>query len=1344
MRNLSLISSWASHIPSANITVTTFDLDENVIYVSSERDALDGEIEVELWKIDQSQGFNKPPSIPEPAAKFSAVAASNVPNAVQTVSLRFLAETRQICAIMRGGDVVMVSLEESGAPFEVEGTFDSGILAASWNPDESVVAIVTGEHKLLILTSTFDVLSEAPLYVAEFGEDAPINVGWGSKQTQFHGSLGKKAAQAAPKIKIGSSPDDDSLPRISWRGDGTYFVVSSLSPGDEPHRTLRVYDRQGTLQSTSEEVAGLEHILVWRPSGNLIVGTQRFGFEGGGAGREGRHDVIFFERNGLRHGEFSLDANKLQIRGQGGNDRKWGYKVRELSWNSDSTVLAIWIEGDKGDIVQFWTTGNYHWYLKHEIAAPSSSDEPERFSSLLWHPELALHLTLTTPSKVFGSVLQPIDSHYDTAHMMQRMYSWDTFISHSIAPHDSGAVAILDASSILLTPFRSQNVPPPMSSYQLSVSPDLKFSSPTPPASIPIYVTFSPQNDAMGVLWEHGYVELWDLKMRLVPGPGKIMDPSKIYAGNVSDKMHTHWRQLSLKFDGSYTLVALGTDRTSHKDSVCRFTINEGTLSGRTIFDLPFRNCRLLNGNVKDVYQGAEGDIFQYSAEEEIVTPVARFSEFCVNAHRVVVPSNKGQENIEPEQALFVGLAKSGKLYASKSDEETRTISTNATSFTIASGFVIFTSTSHEATFVPIASLPQLYDQEEGAAGKDVPAEWSMRKVERGSRIVVAVPSSMSLVLQMPRGNLETINPRPLVMEVVKQDLEAGKYRKAFFACRKHRIDLNVIVDYNPERLLERIPYFVDQIPEVEHLNLFLALIGRGNNTPEFIAKICDSFRDELEKRDLTKYVNSILTAHVVKTPPDHEAGLALLLRLRETDPTVVEEAVKYIIFLVDANQLFDTALGMYDFSLVIMIAQHAQKDPREYLPFLRELRALDKYYQRFRIDDHLKRHEKALKNLSLAGPERFDEALAYVELHRLYDSALSIWKGTEEYSEVLNSYGDWLYERREFRQAATVFIEAHRTEKAMFSHEKALEWQELFDLAVLNEMPGDDIVAMGYRVAEELTSKKRHTEAGQVLLDYCKDVREAVIALVQGNAFSEARRIISLNLMPELLEDIVYPAALETRAQISEDIGEMREQIRKQVDRLRELRIKKIEEPDAFYGTEDNTALHNIDVMTDVSMPATAFTRYTVAPTATSRSSRRTSRSKRKMERKVGSGRKGTVDEEEYLLRSISKLVERFLTTQGETRSLLPHLLRFTDDHREEGMQLQREVGDFELELKAALEEIWACPPPADEEEAIPDGWAARMAENEKNKAVNPLEKVPKPDVSRSKDWRVNLLDLK
>lgn len=201
--------------------------------------------------------------------------------------------------------------------------------------------------------------------------DMPINVGWGSKQTQFHGSAGKAAAQApSPSTQsnnIGSSPDDDTLPRISWRGDGAFFAVSSLSPlssnaitsaSNEPRRrVLRVYDRQASLQSTSEPVAGLEHSLAWRPSGNVIAGTQRFGFEGGGAGREGRHDVVFLERNGLRHGEFGLRevGNWREEAGSGRRsekteERKWGYKVRDIYWSSDSNVLGVWIERDEDDV----------------------------------------------------------------------------------------------------------------------------------------------------------------------------------------------------------------------------------------------------------------------------------------------------------------------------------------------------------------------------------------------------------------------------------------------------------------------------------------------------------------------------------------------------------------------------------------------------------------------------------------------------------------------------------------------------------------------------------------------------------------------------------------------------------------------------------------------------------------------------------------------------------------------------------------------------------------------------------------------------------------------------------
>lgn len=88
-------------------------------------------------------------------------------------------------------------------------------------------------------------------------------------------------------------------------------------------RKLRVWTRQVTLYSTSESTDGLEYALHWRPSGNLIASTQR---------KPHRYDVIFYESNGLRHGEFTLRVEKLE------------WIVHKLFWNADSTVLAIWLE----------------------------------------------------------------------------------------------------------------------------------------------------------------------------------------------------------------------------------------------------------------------------------------------------------------------------------------------------------------------------------------------------------------------------------------------------------------------------------------------------------------------------------------------------------------------------------------------------------------------------------------------------------------------------------------------------------------------------------------------------------------------------------------------------------------------------------------------------------------------------------------------------------------------------------------------------------------------------------------------------------------------------------------
>jgi len=38
------------------------------------------------------------------------------------------------------------------------------------------------------------------------------------------------------------------------------------------------------------------------------------------------------------------------------------------------------------------------------------------------------------------------------------------------------------------------------------------------------------------------------------------------------------------------------------------------------------------------------------------------------------------------------------------------------------------------------------------------------------------------------------------------------------------------------------------------------------------------------------------------------------------------DKALSYILYLVDVNQLFDIALGLYDFDIVIMVAEKSQK----------------------------------------------------------------------------------------------------------------------------------------------------------------------------------------------------------------------------------------------------------------------------------------------------------------------------------------------------------------------------------------------------------------------------------
>ncbi|ORY06286.1 IKI3-domain-containing protein [Basidiobolus meristosporus CBS 931.73] len=569
----------------------------------------------------------------------------------------------------------------------------------------------------------------------------------------------------------------------------------------------------------------------------------------------------------------------------------------------------------------------------------------------------------------------------------------------------------------------------------------------------------------------------------------------------------------------------------------------------------------------------------------------------------------------------------------------------------------------------------------------------------------------MSLVLQMPRGNLETIYPRAMVLSAVRESLDRLDYRSAFIDCRKHRLDLNILYDHSPDAFMENVGSVVTQIKDVDYLNLFLSSLSNEDVTVTMyplifdktshkkdqskytnkVNTICDAIRTQLNTLDTKKYMQPIITTYVKKSPPELEEALSLLREIKKQDPSAAEEALKYTIFLVDVNLLHDVALGMYDFELVLMVAQQSQKDPREYLPFLTELQQLEQYYQRYRIDDHLGRHQKALMNLNLAGNQYFEDCLEYVKKYNLYEYALELFTAdADKHQAVLDIYGDFLHTKSQYEEAGIAYMMCGKLEKALEAYQRALCWQEVFALVHQLKYSESEIAALGRSLASQLKDKRLCKDAAVILLDYVKDPEEAVDTLTNGNLWSEALRIANLYDRSDLIETHIKPGLVESFNHLNEDISEMNDQLTKQTTRLAEIRAKKALEASEIEAVSD--MLDNIDVMSDTTSMASEFSRYTKASTrVTSFSSKsgKTAKSRKKKEKRLR-GKKGSVFEEEYLMDSLKRLILRFNIHQTESKSLVKHLALF--GHLEKAREIQRRMSELHQSIHSSMDTIFVA----------------------------------------------------
>ena len=828
---------------------------------------------------------------------------------------------------------------------EQQGVIEGGISAAEWSPDYGRILIVTNNNSLLAMTSTWDILDEVPI------EPKALN----------------------------------SHVCISWRGDGEYVAIYSVDETDKMGR-VRIFNRDLELHAigrqvgdgAAAEIKGLVPALAFASNGGLIAVGQK-------KGGKGKLFVCLLEKNGLKHGEIEI---------QSPSGENW--EIESLHWDLPCNLLAVTLAlsssssssslARKG-AVQLYYCNNYHWYCKQcwsGNALKCMGFDKEVMNKL--------YLSSCYEGKVVIRVIELV---------------WDITQSTST----DCTTAVVDGSQVLLTPLAFATIPPPMSKYQMTMP------------SFVRYISF--WNNQTGVansfggmvclcesnkicicefLDEKGTPNQIDIKIidltafiRTLEGGENYNDEGSIVYTSLKSAMMIETKKNS----GTVDLIVTATplNYLEGKDSLHIFSISReswqvmshtfkilhgvanrivswpyveekaiaiGVISKYGMDDFNYEVHRV---SVETNIEGGDGT----GMEVDVDTRVGIFPEVCVSL--TVAASTEGDDN---KGVLCFGLSSKNKLYVG---ELLMKSGVNSFALNVQMGMLMYVTVGtrphlHFCSLEAISHLDPLMFEN----NYQLPIEYALpRPLERGAKLVATILNDPKVVIQLPRGNIEAFEPRPLILVYACRLLDQNDFYNCLVLLRRQKVDLNFIIDYNPKNFLDNVELVVSSIIQNNNnsdiLGLLISSLEDYDSTvvkyiipgispriyPDSFLKdgkvnsVCIALRYVLSAAlpNNTKALNPILVTLARQRPPLLIDALNVIRRVSNNvlDGSKCVGALKYLAFLANSDQIFNAALENCDFRMATSIAKISQMDPKIYIPLIESFEAVGNVYDVENVD---------------------------------------------------------------------------------------------------------------------------------------------------------------------------------------------------------------------------------------------------------------------------------------------------------------------------------------------------------------------------------------------------------
>ncbi|KAF5288712.1 hypothetical protein FQA39_LY15284 [Lamprigera yunnana] len=985
-------------------------------------------------------------------------------------------------------------------------------------------------------------------------------------------------------------------------------------------------------------------------------------------------EITFFEKNGLI-------KNALQL------DQK--VHVLNVKWSPCGQVFAIHCTFDDNVFVDLYTTKNYVWYLKQRLSFATSNP-------LI---QFEFHETVST------IIAMKVITAQET---LRYFFKFVVHVSPMYENKTSVTCAVINGNNIWLSNCESGLTPPPSFDCKIIMKEPVNF------------IVFHPAQPLLGVVDCHNDVYVYGLDTKLV---GTFTEVNHTLDVPLSSHHFVLYSNILLMFlketlDGAYKMIVNMNNKT---ESFWKNDKEAALTSGLT-------SLSTLDGKTTHI--------------EQVETELILIDDVNESTVLYSLPSISLRNlNCKINNTLFTfTLIANQDFYVNESK-----IFSGVLSFIIHEKYLLLTTNENNLLCLRLNGLIK----------ENILSNAYSHATEQGSYLLFGIPHSSSVVLQMPRGNIEICTVRMMTIDRVENLIEQQQWKDAVHLARLERLNMTILVDLNFDRFINNVDKFIKSVETPSVINDFLLALQKENvlgalykdclfNTCNEVIKgkverVCNCMIEYMEKINYTYYLNCIIIACFVKNSKtsNYEAlgHIQNLLHAMKEDRSVIkiaESAFNGINTLKPNSDMYDNALLMYDLDLALFVARNLQMDPKEYEPFISDLKKQDEIARRFIINDYLKKHNAAVKYLMRYREN--EEIINYVKRHEVYHTAFNYSKrGSEVHKQIAVMYSEHLRKQKFYEEAAAVLSSVELFSDAYSDFKNSLMATNA--VLALNQMklyPNERNQKLK-ELAQACALGGKILDASKIYENYLSDYHTAMDLYIKNHYFSEALMCAAkFNCYDEykthMLEHILeYCEELLTKLKVSQ------ESFNKYKIRLATVKTGKIKK---ITMVRDNMqhpgfiddVMSIADTASTVATTRQVFLQFLISKVSTA------SRRRRKEEFKKQSLREGGVYEDIALMRALYELIMEVFSSGPIVRQLCLISFNINNGSSIGSLNsLHNYLLEFQLEINKTKFDIW----PQNLNNLDPDDYESAIYENIKFLDVKYREPPPNLDTS----WSLSVL---